>query len=188
MSAFPFPTSLNRPNSPSSTGMGAAAQSPSAVIYTQRATVPDLPVTQTYDIHCTLQYDVRGPTDFLFQIHAQQGMDQAVLSESLEITPNLPRHVYADPHIGHRFLRLHADAGLVTVRYQARVQRTVQPLDPLAAVCLLLHKTAVVQMTWSSATVYYYCRCSMHSSEAREPSVSHIAGTAAAVGSASRSL
>ena len=62
------------------------------------------------------------------------------------------------------------------------------PLDPLATVCLLLHKTAVVQMTWSSATVYYYCRCSMHSTEAREPSVSHIAGTAAAVGSASRSL
>ena len=133
MSVNPFPTSLNAPNSPSSSGAGAAAQSPSAVIYTQRATVPDMPVTQTFDIDCMLQYDVRGPADFLFQIHAQQGMDQAVLSESLEITPNLPRHVYADPHIGHRFLRLHADAGLVTLRYLARVQRTVQPLDPLAA-------------------------------------------------------
>ena len=132
MPATTPPTSLNAPNSPSHTGTGAAAQSPSAIIYTQRATAPGAAVPQTFDIDCTLQYDVQGSTDFLFQIHAQHGMDQAVLSESLEITPNLPRHVYADPHIGHRFLRLHADAGPVTLRYQARVQRTVQPLDPWA--------------------------------------------------------
>ena len=132
MPATTPPTSLNAPNSPSHTGTGAAAQSPSAIIYTQRATAPGAAVPQTFDIDCTLQYDVQGSTDFLFQIHAQHGMDQAVLSESLEITPNLPRHVHADPHIGHRFLRLHADAGPVTLRYQARVQRTVQPLDPWA--------------------------------------------------------
>ena len=132
MSAIPLPSSLHASSSPRSSA-GAAARPPSAVIDTRRATVPDQPVQQTYDIDCQLQYEVRGPTDFLFQIHAQDGMDQAVRSESLVITPDLPRHVYADPHIGHRFLRLHADAGPVTLRYQARVQRTVQPLDPLAA-------------------------------------------------------
>jgi transglutaminase-like putative cysteine protease len=68
----------------------------------------------------------------VFQIHAHNDMDQQVLSESLVITPDLPRHVYADPSIGHRFMRLHADSGPVTIRYQARVQRTVQPLDPRA--------------------------------------------------------
>jgi transglutaminase-like putative cysteine protease len=59
-------------------------------------------------------------------------MDQQVLSESLVITPDLPHRVYADPGIGHRFLRLHADSGPVTLRYLARVRRTVQPLDPQA--------------------------------------------------------
>ncbi len=132
MSNNPFHTSLNAPNSPSSTGAGAAAQSPSALIYTQRATLPDQPVTQTFDIDCTLVYEVQGPTDFVFQIHAQQGMDQQVLSEALEITPNLQRRVFADPHVGHRFLRLQAEAGPLTVHYRARVQRLVQPLDPLA--------------------------------------------------------
>lgn len=132
MSAILSATSLNAPNRPRSGGAGAALQSPSAVIYTERATIPDTPVTRSFDVDCQLQYEVRGPTDFVFQIHAQHGMDQAVLQESLEITPNLPRHVFADPHIGHRFLRLHADAGPLTLRYQARVQRTVQPLDPLA--------------------------------------------------------
>jgi len=105
---------------------------PSATLYMQRATLPDAPVAQTFDIDCTLNYEVRGPSDFVFQVHAHNGMDQQVLSESLVITPDLPRHVYADPGIGHRFMRLHADAGPVTVRYQARVQRTVQPLDPQA--------------------------------------------------------
>lgn len=133
MSAIPLPCSLHASSSPSSSSAAAAARPPSTVIDTRRATVPDQPVQQTYDIDCQLQYEVRGPTDFLFQLHAQDGMDQAVRSESLVITPDLPRHVYADPHIGHRFLRLHADAGPVTLRDQARVQRTVQPLDPLAA-------------------------------------------------------
>ena len=101
-------------------------------LYTQRTTVPDAPLSQTFDIDCTLAYDVRGPSDFVFQIHAQHGVDQAVLSESLVLTPALPHHVYADPTIGHRFLRLHAEAGPLTVRYQASVTRNVQPMDPLA--------------------------------------------------------
>ena len=96
---------------------------------TRRATLPDAPVARTFDVDLALTYEVKGPTDFLFQIHALNGMDQQVQSESLVITPELPRHIYADPTIGHRFLRLHADAGLLQLRYQARVQRTVQPVD-----------------------------------------------------------
>ena len=89
-------------------------------------------MTQTFDIDCMLSYEVRGPTDFVFQIHAHNGMDQQVLSESLMTTPNIPLHVYADPGIGHRFMRMHVDGGPLTLRYLARVQRTVQPMDPQA--------------------------------------------------------
>lgn len=110
----------------------AAGTAPGAVTYTQRTTLPDAPATQTFDIDCTLAYEVGGPSDFVFQIHAHDGMDQRVLGESLLIAPDLPRHVYADPGIGHRFLRLHVDGGPLTLRYQARVRRTVQALDPQA--------------------------------------------------------
>lgn len=130
--AAPRGTSLNQPDRPTSTAPGAAASSPSAMVYTQRATLPDAARTQTFDVDCTLCYEVRGATDFVFQIHAQPGMDQVVLQESMQVSPPLPQHVFADPGIGHRFLRLHADAGPVTLHYQARVQRTVQPLDPQA--------------------------------------------------------
>lgn len=120
------------PESSRAPGPAASSPSPGAGHFTQRATVPDVPVAQTFAIDCELVYEVRGPTDFVFQIHAHDGMDQQVLSESLVISPDLPRRVYADPGIGHRFMRLHADTGPVSVRYQARVQRSVQPLDPQA--------------------------------------------------------
>ena len=100
---------------------------------TARSMAPALSRPQTFELDCALTYEVKGPTDFLFQIHAQNGMDQQVFSELLVITPDLPRHVYADPTVGHRFLRLHADAGVIGLRYQARVTRTVVPADANAA-------------------------------------------------------
>jgi transglutaminase-like putative cysteine protease len=87
------------------------------------------PRARTFDIDCTLSYQVSGPTDFLFQIHALNGMDQQVLDESLLITPALSQHIYADPGVGHRSLRLHADDGPVELRYRARVRRTPGPVD-----------------------------------------------------------
>jgi transglutaminase-like putative cysteine protease len=77
-----------------------------------------------------LSYQLAGAADFVFQIHALDGMDQRVLSESLEIRPALPERLYADPTVRHRFLRLHADAGLLELRYRARVERTLEALDP----------------------------------------------------------
>lgn len=91
------------------------------------------PTGRIFDIDCSLSYQVSGPTDFLFQIHALNGMDQQVLDEALVITPPLPQHIYADPSVGHRFLRLHADAGPIELKYTARVRRTALPIDPAAA-------------------------------------------------------
>ncbi len=85
-----------------------------------------------FDVDCLLTYQVNGPSDFLFQIHALHGMDQQVLSESLVITPPLPVHVYADPNLHHRFTRLHVDGGTFDLRYRARVRRTVSPVDSSA--------------------------------------------------------
>jgi transglutaminase-like putative cysteine protease len=53
-----------------------------------------------------------------------------VLSESLELSQNLPPNLYTDPVTHTRFLRLKAFAGLLTVRYAATVDLdhyTAQP-------------------------------------------------------------
>lgn len=79
------------------------------------------PGTFTLDIDCTLLYEVAGAAEFVFQIHALNGMEQHVLSESLTLSPQLPVRVFTDPLLGHRLTRLHADAGTLQVHYQARV-------------------------------------------------------------------
>ena len=88
---------------------------------------------RSFDVDSLLTYQVNGPTDFLFQIHALHGMDQQVLNESLVITPPLPVHVYADPTVNHRFARVHADAGYYEFRYTARVLRTPEPANLAAS-------------------------------------------------------
>ena len=111
--------------------MNDTATLPDRVARTQPATTPARP-SRTYDIDCTLSYDVTGTTDFLFQIHALHGVGQEVLSESLVVTPTLQPHVYADPTVHHRFARLHVASGPLEVRYTARVRRTPRAVDAAA--------------------------------------------------------
>ena len=115
---------------------GGAAESNRCMNDTATLNPPDIAplptMSKTFDIDCLLSYDIAGPTDFLFQIHALRGMDQEVLSESLVVSPNLPQHIFADPTVHHRFLRLHAEAGPLQLHYTARVRRTPRPVDTTA--------------------------------------------------------
>ena len=87
------------------------------------------PTGRLFNVDCSLVYTVTGPSDFLFQIHALDSADQVVVFESLTLTPPVPAHVFADPTLHHRFLRLHLEAGDFELRYLAQVRRTVQPQD-----------------------------------------------------------
>ncbi len=88
---------------------------------------------QTFDIDCRLAYELPAPVDFLFQIHALQGMDQTVETESLQITRTAKRHVFEDPQVRHRFLRVRAAAGPLQLRYRARVRVDRALRNPRAA-------------------------------------------------------
>lgn len=80
-----------------------------------------------FNIDCKLSYKLTQTTDFVFQIHALEGQDQHILSESLKITPSAHYRVYEDPQAGQRFLRVQAPAGTLTLRYKAKVQVTRPP-------------------------------------------------------------
>lgn len=69
-----------------------------------------------------LNYEIDQPgCDFIFSIHAAQTRHQAVVSESLNISQNLPFNLNTDPVTHTRFLRLKASAGLLLLRYDATV-------------------------------------------------------------------
>jgi len=76
---------------------------------------------RTFDIDCKLTYTLATPADFVFQIHAVQGIDQEVVAESVRVNPGAQHRVYQDPYVGHRFMRVHAPAGPLLLRYRARV-------------------------------------------------------------------
>jgi transglutaminase-like putative cysteine protease len=75
-------------------------------------------------IDCELRYETPAPTEFLFLLHAQDSADQQVSEESITCEPAGQLHVFSDMQ-GHRYTRLRVDAGEFTVRYRARVQRTM---------------------------------------------------------------
>ncbi|WP_363102336.1 transglutaminase family protein [Halothiobacillus sp. 15-55-196] len=81
-----------------------------------------------------LNYEIDPPScDFIFSIHAAQTPHQTVVSESLNVSQNLPSSAYTDPMTHTRFLRLKTFAGPLTVRYDATVDvehHTAQPADP----------------------------------------------------------
>jgi transglutaminase-like putative cysteine protease len=88
---------------------------------------------RVFDIDCKLVYTLTAPADFIFQIHALQGMDQVVDTESLQLTPTTPHHVFEDPNVGHRFLRVQGQPGTLELQYRARVSVNRPARDPQAA-------------------------------------------------------
>jgi len=87
----------------------------------------DASAGKRFDIDCELAYDLTGDCDFVFQIHAVDGIGQRLICESLEVDPPVSIHIYECPTAHHRFLRLHAGSGPLTVRYRAQVRRLPEP-------------------------------------------------------------
>jgi len=86
--------------------------------------------TKTFDIHNTLVYEVGGPAEFFFQIEAARIPEHTILSESFNVTPLIgyPRE-YVPPNSHNRSLRVHAEAGPMTIEYRARVIRHFEEPD-----------------------------------------------------------
>jgi transglutaminase-like putative cysteine protease len=90
------------------------------------------PGPSAWDIDCQLAYELERPTHFLFQIHAWHGADQQVQAESLELPKGVRSHVYLDPLSHHRFMRVDAPKGTLTLHYRATVQVGARERDPQA--------------------------------------------------------
>ncbi len=104
----------------------------SALLETPVSSNGTAPAARRFEIDCLLEYQLAATTDFQFQIHAIDGLDQRVLSESLELDPPVASRIYIDPGVQHRFLRLQAPAGKLSLRYRAAVERTPEPVDRAA--------------------------------------------------------
>jgi transglutaminase-like putative cysteine protease len=103
-----------------------------------------------------LDYQVGGPADFIFAIHAARTEQQRVLTEAVIVEPAVTWRVEEEPHFGNRLLRLRADAGPLHVRYMGSVEVEHFIADPGDIVAAPLDALPVqtLPFLWSSR----YCQ------------------------------
>jgi transglutaminase-like putative cysteine protease len=82
------------------------------------------------DYRVALRYEVQGPADFIFLIHPARTAQQHVVSEALDVLPEVDHAVEQDLQSGNRLLKLHAEPGRLDVRLAARVDVMHHVVDP----------------------------------------------------------
>lgn len=81
-------------------------------------------------VETVLEYEVRSPSHFCFNVEAAHWPTQEILSERLTLSSGVVPHSFTEPHSGNRFLRFDALPGPLSVRYKAEVEVHTQPADP----------------------------------------------------------
>ncbi|MEY2890891.1 MAG: hypothetical protein RJA98_799 [Pseudomonadota bacterium] len=78
-------------------------------------------ITMRLDLELDYQVNSSG-SDFIFNIHAAHTERQRVVSESLQLSQNVPYRIDTDPVTHNRYLRLTAYPGPLRVSYNATIE------------------------------------------------------------------
>lgn len=79
-----------------------------------------------------LKYEAIGPAgaDFIFNVHAAHTPHQTIRDERLVLSQPIKPEIATDAATGTRFMRLHADAGDLLLRYEATLDLDHHRADP----------------------------------------------------------
>jgi transglutaminase-like putative cysteine protease len=78
-----------------------------------------------------LNYEILSQdADFIFNIHNAHTTHQRVFEEKLELSQPVKPEIYTDPATANRYMRLHAQPGALTVRYQSTLDINHHFADP----------------------------------------------------------
>lgn len=80
-------------------------------------------------VETVLEYEVKEPSHFCFNIEAAHWPTQKILSERLAVSSNVARHAFTDERSGNRFFRFDAGPGRLLVDYRAEVEVDTQNVD-----------------------------------------------------------
>jgi transglutaminase-like putative cysteine protease len=116
-------------------------------------------------VEAVLEYQVREPAHFCFHLEAAQGPHQVVVSEQLQVAPELPLRRFQDPRTGNRFLRFDAPIGRLALHYRADVELH---LPPLPAVLREVPVTEVPDAVLPYLLPTRYCQSDLLGGFARE--------------------
>jgi transglutaminase-like putative cysteine protease len=80
-------------------------------------------------VETVLEYEVKAPTHFCFNIEAAHWPTQNILSERLAVSSGVAVHAFTDAVSGNRFFRFDAPAGPLLVDYSAQVEVHFEHVD-----------------------------------------------------------
>ncbi len=80
-------------------------------------------------VETVLEYEVRVPTHFCFNLEAAHCSTQQILSERLAVSSGVALRSFTDPVSGNRFFRFDAPPGPLLVDYKADVEVYSEPVD-----------------------------------------------------------
>lgn len=83
-----------------------------------------------FTVGCELVYRFAGPSTIVLNIQAARIPRQRILSETLDLTPDIPMQAHVMPESANRYLRLTAGPGDIAIRYAADVELDVHAVDP----------------------------------------------------------
>lgn len=116
-------------------------------------------------VETLLEYEVKAPTHFCFNIEAAQWPTQNIVSERLTVSPGVALRKFTDAASGNRFVRFDAAPGPLAVRYQAEVEVHSQPVaQDLTEVPVGRLPDDVLRYLLPTR----YCECDLLAAEAQE--------------------
>jgi transglutaminase-like putative cysteine protease len=80
-------------------------------------------------VEAVLEYQVKSPTHFCFNVEAAQWPTQHIVSERLAVSSGVALHRFTQEASGNRFFRFDAAPGPLLVNYQAEVEVYSQSVD-----------------------------------------------------------
>ena len=80
-------------------------------------------------VETVLEYQVKAPTHFCFNIEAAHWPTQKILSERLAVSSGVAMHSFTDEASGNRFIRFDAPPGPLLVNYKADVEVYSEQVD-----------------------------------------------------------
>jgi len=80
-------------------------------------------------VETVLEYEVKSPTHFCFNIQAAHWLTQKILKERLAVSSKVSLHSFTDGRSGNRFFRFDAPTGPLTVDYKADVEVNTDTVD-----------------------------------------------------------
>jgi transglutaminase-like putative cysteine protease len=81
-------------------------------------------------VETVLEYEVRSPSHFCFNVEAAHWPGQNILSECVAVSSAVSPHSFTDERSGNRFIRFDAQPGHLLVTYKAEVEVYTQAPDP----------------------------------------------------------